>query len=443
MKMSAKLVWIIVCSIGCFGQIFWLTNQYMRYDVNTAVEFMFHDVINLPSISVCGYFALLANWDQLKSHCNLIAGMNDSICNDTSTTSMRDHVQGLDLDQLAQTINSIAEHVPIDSIVNNLTMRVDDFLIGHRYFDKRINDVATKKGYNETFTVTEVLWGQAKCFTLNWKDGLEQQDYWSLKRHRSLLNVFLILIMNRAVFSSFRISVMIHTDNSEIPRYGAIDMVIVNSGDSHIQLKFELFESQILPDPFPTKCLDYKEASHGTHDNRAACYDSCFTEACMSRFNKKPVPMRMVSSDRGIFGMSGAFMEKNSEAINSLSNKCMRACLKQDCNQRLFTISQQSAAYNMKTAETYVQFGLNSMPIHGSKSIPKVNFESFATDVSSTFGFWLGISVFSVFEWITSISKRLFSRSRKRSSMQVDNGRVVHRGVPFRYGPHGHIVQGM
>ena len=64
-----RIIWILLCSMCCFVDIFFLTVQYMKYDTKASVKVMFDDIIHLPPNILCTSIAALLNWDDERLQC--------------------------------------------------------------------------------------------------------------------------------------------------------------------------------------------------------------------------------------------------------------------------------------------------------------------------------------------------------------------------------------
>lgn len=121
----------------------------------------------------------------------------------------------------------------------------------------------------------------------------------------------------------------------------------------------------------------------------------CFGNYSMKFFGIKArvQDIRLESTDSGKTS-HGSFPVTNRESITWISKTCDNVCRKRECHQVLYIPKIKSSDSMTANKREHWCF-LPSSPSVLSESSAKISFESYATDLSSTLGFWLGVSVIS------------------------------------------------
>ena len=408
---------MLLCSMGCFAHILVLTLQYMKYDISTSVEIMFEDIIHLPSITLCASIVALLNWDdeRLQEKCVEITG-DDSCLSMTGTEIERKITRNFTLGERDVASQTIMSYFSIADILANLTIGVDGFLLAHyRHNTKEGTVDAVFDEASATFRVKEMILVNDKCYTLSWKEEWAHPDYWDMRRHRKSKGLFTFFRINKQKTRTIQWLLLSYGENNATNRFGSFDQMFLNAVGYTLST-FELIKSQFLPAPFPTKCRDYKQS--GGLDNRGGCYETCFAETAWITFQMKPQPVRMEVDDHNK-SMTSKFMDANSVALRALSEPCKKACAFQDCKQNVYTTIPKSTL--RKKASEYVShgFAIPTSPVVVTISTAKITFAGFGTDISSTLGFWLGLSVLSIMKW----SKRMFCKLFRNTGSSKNGNR--------------------
>jgi hypothetical protein len=166
---------------------------------------------------------------------------------------------------------------------------------------------------------------------------------------------------------------------------------------------FSVMESKLLPAPFATDCIDYERSEQsstviGKHfPSRASYHEECISRYSMKYFGIK-ARINGLRLDAGDPGKTSPYMFKknikNQRIIANISDMCDSMFRKQDCHQIVYTPMIKSTNSAVQNETTFLLY-LPKTPSIVSESSAKINFESFVTDLCSTFGFWLGLSVMS------------------------------------------------
>ena len=390
--------------MGCFAHILVLTLQYMEYDISTSVEVMYEDIIHLPSITFCTSIAAVLKWDdnRLQEKCAEITG--DASCTGMSETEIEQKItSSFSISQRSAASEKILHHFSISDILTNLTTPVDGLLFGHyRYNDKKgVSEVVLDETSN-TFDIEEIIMIDNKCYTLAWKEKYAHPDYWDIRRLRKSMGLFQVFIFEKHKAKTLQWLLMSYGGNNNSFRYGIFDQMIIPTLGYTIST-FQLVRSQFLPPPFPTNCRDYETEGF---DNRAGCYEICFAEMTWTMFKLKPQAVRMDQHD-GNMSMTSRFMDDNSDALKSLSGRCKKECVFQDCQQDVYTTIPKSSMKKQEVEMVSHGCALPTSPVVATISMAKITFTGFATDVSSTLGFWLGLSVLSIMKWAKRMLRRM------------------------------------
>lgn len=398
-----KLVWILTCCIGCFTQIIMLVVQYMEYEVSTRVAFAYPDIMVMPLITFCTRLTWMMDWNDshVKSVCLNTFG-NES-CHRRSTANFTNVLSD-------QIVENLFEAFTIPELIN-ATHRADSIIKSYVGFDQNYEYVSSRN-LAETFDITEFITSAFKCYTLKWKPELDNKPFWSMRRKRRAL---VYLSFNPDVKARVKQMYLIYSSHQYY--YADTDLVTVSLEHQYSISSYDVIETTILPAPFASDCIVYSIASTKSV-TRASCYEYCFGNYSMRYFGfmTRVQDMRLDSFYAGKTSY-GDFAAKNRERIKWISKMCDNICRKSECHQIVYLSKIKSSD---TTASDNTRHGsyMPSSPTVKAQSLAKISFESFATDLSSTFGFWLGVSVFSLLEsimiWVRRIANYRCNKDRDR-----------------------------
>lgn len=431
-----RIVWILLCCIGCIAHISLLVIQYMNYDISTSVTYTFEDIIHLPSITVCGNILELANWDdeKMRRHCDDLTG-SLTCMNDTSDQIAAFVANNVSLGQRLPLSLSFMDYFTMSEMMKG-THDVDKLILGYMRFNPLTGDNDRCRYLSDTFDIVHYVTGIYKCMTISWKKPYDVVNFLKLKRQFTSSGMFLFLVRNEFLMHKASMLIVGYSSNHVIPRNGDSDSIIIAADKDISSSSYDLLKNKFLEAPFATNCIDYKKM-YGL-ESRTHCYDSCFKRACVQRLNRMPIGVLMSDNDNGnIMSMSDSFIAERNEEINKMSQECDNLCSRQDCRQIVYAARMKSTTRGDNgTISGHVSYVPNA-PIVVTECLQKVTFAEFATDLGSTFGFWLGLSVLSAFSWVQCMLQKIVSNKRpwSRSVISLKEDQVTKRTIVKRRKP--------
>ena len=405
-----RLLWILLCCGGLFAQIFLLVFQYMRYDISTSVTFTFENIIHLPAITICATILELGKWDdeRLRKHCGELTG-SQTCMNETAEQISSFVADKVPLDMRLPASFKFMDHLTISEIMQ-VTHEVDKLIMGHLRFNPEIGGQDKVFGVADTYETVHFLTGIYKCATLIWKKRYETAGYLKLKRQFTSSGLFSVIVRNELLMDKISMLTLSYTGNRVIPRIGDSDFIQIPGGRGLTSSSYDLFMSKFLEAPFATDCVDYRRDYK--LESRADCYDTCFEDASVRALQRKPLGVRHDGRDGGIMSMSESFVTNNHRVISRISNECDNKCSRQDCVQTVYSPRMKSMSRSDNSSMTgYLSYVPNS-PIVVTECMQKITFAEFATDLGSTFGFWLGLSVLTAFTWMQKLVQKIVQQQR-------------------------------
>ena len=437
-----KLFWILLCCGGLFAQIFMLTLQYMQYEISTSVTFTFEDIINLPAITICGNILELGNWDdeRLRKHCGNLTG-SSTCMNETAEQITSYVVFKVPLTRRLPLSFKFMDYFTISEIMQ-LTHNMDKLIMGHMRYNSETGGTDKRMGVDDTFDVTHFLTGIYKCMTLTWKKQYETASYLKLKRQFTSSGMLVTFVRSDFLIDKVSMLTFSYTGNRKNNTISDSDVLVISARRAISSSSYDLYKSKFLEAPFATNCVNYRSV-YGVA-SRSHCYESCFIEACVRNLKRKPIGVWMDEEDGSMMAMSETFVEEHYEEISRLSKDCDSRCFRQDCIQIVHSARMKSSARDDNgTISGYVSYVPNS-PVVVTECMQKVTFAEFVTDVGSTFGFWLGLSVLTAFTWLQKLTlKILRKRSCKRTRAKKERKHRNNLPVPRHHRAESTSVYGI
>ena len=238
------------------------------------------------------------------------------------------------------------------------------------------------------------------CYTFKVKKGVEGSDEFrisNLKVNRAFLVSGLLYSVYMTEEASRRIGEVElgYVWHSEIPIAGYQKSVRTLIHNSVLTLTFSYFNSALLKRPYRTDCLDYTQFN----GSRAMCHDTCAYFESRRLTPKSP----FIYPGIGVFkGMKGHILPFDTESskidvriLDRIEKACARKCSKSECHRRIYVPQIESTIETEQNITILATFTFN-MPPTSVHSIPTLGIWEFLTDIGSTFGFWLGISLLAV-----------------------------------------------
>jgi hypothetical protein len=355
-------------------------------------------MVHLPAMTFCGSILELADWsdEKLRSECAKITGLQT--CMNETADKISSYVSSnVRLDDKLDATFKLIDSFTISELMHG-THEPGKLFMAHLRINSETQAADQFYGLTDTFETSNYLNRVFSCVTLKWKAPYDKIPYATLQRQITSVGMFAFLVR-----SDFLISIMSQVSVAYSPNERKLitsDMLILPGGKGICTSFYDLFKGTLLPAPFWTDCINYSDYGF---ENKAHCYETCYTTACIDRFNRTPLSSRMDETYGNLYGMSEKFVNEHYQTLNMLSNECDQKCKWLDCQQVIYSTRMKSSDKDdAVTLSGHVSY-LPTSPIVIVECMQKLTFAEFATDLCSTFGFWLGLSVISVVTWMQEL----------------------------------------
>lgn len=167
---------------------------------------------------------------------------------------------------------------------------------------------------------------------------------------------------------------------------------------SIVAMTFMQYESLLLPKPYKTECNDYADFN----GSRALCYDVCTYNLSIHYFNRIYPGIR-VDETRGekVIAYNGKDQIPEIDQMKLIESECHQKCLhERPCHQIIYVPEIQSTVSSEYSSALFIF--TYTVPPTSIVSIPRLGFWEFITDIASTFGFWLGVSMLGFIKLVNS-----------------------------------------
>lgn len=235
------------------------------------------------------------------------------------------------------------------------------------------------------------------CFTFKVRNGITLVSIPNIKVNRAIVISGLVYSISftpeaSRTISEVDVSYCRHTD---YPIAGYQKSIRTQLNNTDFILSFSHFDSRLLEWPYPTQCQYYVNYN----GSRALCHDSCAYELSIKSFNESIYPgiaiFKWMKGKILSFGPNSSHVEKSvTSKLRQIETTCKNKCSQTECHRSIYVPQIESGleADNLTTLATFTF----TVPPTSVKSIPTLEISEFLTDVGSTFGFWLGISLLNV-----------------------------------------------
>jgi hypothetical protein len=417
-------LWLLVCNVACFLHIIALTLQYMSYDISTSVRASNVDQIMLPDVTICNEMLIMSNTSNnyFRENCDHILQRHD--CQTMGDYEIFPLLKNLTDEAWTPIIDRLINRFTTKQLLQQVSVNARAFITKHERFKRDKWKRETFSDLRESFDVYDSLLSYRRCYTLQWTEGLQREDYWLLRR--KAVNNFLGIYLDTTFVDPMTLILIGLTENRKLPSVSSTDFVTSSPEARARQVKFDLMRSKFLPQPFATNCIDYNETTGGKISSRDECFESCYAPAHYRRHRKIPMLLRRDKKYADFTSTTYTEDSVHPLDVSDLYFECQRKCDHPDCNQVDYLLTVMSTSELSVHEDKYeIQFYVSSSPVIRREGMPAISLETFITAVSSTFGFWLGVSVFSIGDIIHLISRnvRRTCKRKQRGQGSIRNDR--------------------
>ena len=299
---------------------------------------------------------------------------------------------------------------------------------------------------SDLFGIVSHIWGYYNCFQFNFKMNNYSMDILTSYRAETVSSLlYLIRLSQRGINITSQVTIEFNWNN-KYNRLGYIRSLTLSELNNLIRLTYDEYTNILLPPPFSTNCRNYGSNDQGNKDeaviDRGSCFESCMKNRTMDILGSEIIfPGVYVFEEStkkkpALEHMTVHEMLSNKSLIRirkSLTKECDKICDRPTCEDTFYIpILKSSTEFHTPNIMIYVM----QSPKIDTTVDPKLSMIGYFTNVFSTFGFWIGMSVFSFVEiGIDFLSARLkkfmekVERNRRQETNRKFQDRVKNRDL--------------
>ena len=438
--------------------IYQICDEYFRYDVTTNVRIGLPDPVEFPSLTLCVDLVESLKWEQMSSGLirRLLTFTEETTFNETDVSwfinnrkQIRDQIRRFQ-DESSYVhfyiYNNLVKEKTVAEILN-LTEAFEEIFgyfattgLAHEDIDSKNLTKTVYRLSNDSdfqFSLDMVfIHNFKKCFTINIRPNFKK---FSFKELCTMSNRIKLCNLTSWVsdFGS-RVKVKLHAKDYFI---GVEDIMFSINPSTHRTTTYVRHESTRLKYPYKTNCRDYTKTGFLSQKH---CYEMCFKAKTVDdwksiipeshAFQTDMIPLREEGlssnkSDIRTFFASGTckiecgnrdcqsvtFLVDDIEMGPDYSLAVMRATYSATVNPYFFDLSDEEKLEAVATSPDNL-CGQEICPadqaVTRTETQASISLISFLTSVFSTFGFWLGISVYSSVHFVKESWTKVMNRQQ-------------------------------
>ena len=406
--------------------VYHICDQYFYYDVTTNVRIGFPEVVEFPSMTLCPVLVNLLKWEKMSTDLrrNLLQVALSTPTNETLVSQLLNNASLIGpevfvYDAWTETAynmyNRLVKEVSVGMIFK-LTAPFHEVFpffttigLTHNSFgsdeQKTKEELPTSGKFQFTIDST-FIHDRYKCWTLNIRPELNKVKFDELQA---------IYVQPKRFMASWYsyvttdFHVYIHNKGFLINTID--DKTIVKSG-SGVETSFISHESIFLEYPYKTNCRDYTKIGF---TSRKHCKEMCFKSKTIQRYKALVEDTHAFQSDNMFFNQSQYPWTERS-TVRFFIRQCMNDCKERDCRSVTYHKGDSFYAGNEKFSGQRIYMAYNVITF--TKTQAAFPLVSFLTELFSTFGFWMGLSVANSLKFVKGTWKKLTSSGHQRKSRE-------------------------
>lgn len=435
----ATMIWLTICCVGLCIQGNKIWSGYFSYAINTNVQLTIQENLKVPTMVFCSELVRLIKWHELSHEERVLVLHSDSgqsLVNYDAKNETHESIKRLPLivkNSTWKAINKIAirlQGLSIDRLLQ-LTYDYNDVFYWIRSYVENASDVNQSyqifmpSDYDKIFTLRQFVFDFYKCFIFERKGDFKDIKYSHVKRQTKTPGLVYQIMLSQSFCEK-----LLYTCLSLTQTTLTVDEAFVPLNVEprvHI-LKYETFERKLLPKPFMTKCVTYTDIGF---DSRGKCYEHCLLKAVELETNGTKVPPSVgiySNTRKKIIGMSELdkrtlMAHKNEtyeQMLHRVDSSCEDKCQEKDCES---VTHVPSIMGSFEASNTVYNMYLPISPTISATCQEAVSLIEFLTDMVSAFGFWFGLSVFGLWDFIISLVGR-YTRSQVQKFSHIKRNRT-------------------
>ena len=475
MKVKVTTLYCVICSLANILHVYQICDEYLRYDVTTNVQVSVPDEIPFPSITLCVDLIDSLNWSALSNE--TIRNLFDSASEKSISQLVKDRNFIL---KLLQSFTRERHDLVTSELYDNLILELS--------VSEIINISAFLSDIIDEIMVTKFLYNVSQLMTFRKEErvseGLVYFDINELHRAQFTIDMTYIHLRQKCIVmrpkpelqninyddqfskSGTRFIILSGQYNRPICIYVLSHGYLITPTDTFVNVKsnrklissFVTHSSTLLEYPYKTNCRDYSKTGIMS---RSLCRQQCFKTLSMKQFKDIPEESYAFQSDIAYFQSApneneSLVQEINESLFENILEQCKETCLEVECQSLVYIQSdlrqslmtspiadtcslksvkrsqtEQSVCKKQKQLEKSYLFLLvaEGKPGTRTETQPAIPLVSFLTGLFSTFGFWLGLSVFGS----ANFFQILWSKARKNKKLKPktqQDVRIIRRQQP-------------
>ncbi len=348
MEKIINYIFAVICLTGCLLQIYKISDIYFSYETTTDVRYYKESIISLPAVTICARKYYFASENVLKLIFN-----NYSIDSSKKQPEIMNYLNKLNIKEQFQTLNS-AQKILTE---NCTVLRTKGFNSSENYLKcDKISSIRMSIGYNFV------------CATIFSQVNGEADDKYSIDL-RKFNNLFYLIGIRLPNYVK-QVVLYIHSRSETFySRIGKSNLRISYNESEYIEVNYEKTIVELMPKPYSTACVDYKQFGYNL---RSDCIFECESSFFKNKMNLWPKYFHSHDSESDLLMTD---LSKNLSFNTIPEKKCEKTCgLENDCKTEYFI-----PEYIRIPKETYNRFTIDvrqtRYPILSIKHSPKIQFE--------------------------------------------------------------------
>ncbi|KAI1291854.1 hypothetical protein HDE_07599 [Halotydeus destructor] len=407
-----RAIWICLCLSGNTYQIFSLSNAYFSYDVATTVRINFPDNFEPPANTLC--FALInmvrmelvmKRWPDFKAR----FGKEIKGAANMSDSRFKATMAKMPVGKKIQLSKYLYEGIKVEDAFS-LTYGHEELF----YYCRIIQIpgyVHSMNTCDKVYNVTESFMGVGKCFTFIHKVPLVY-NYITVQRMKNYPGVTDIIVMKNYL-RNVTTDLQFFTHPSQTYAREGLSRYLYLTPLGLFSVTHSTFTNKLLPAPYDTDCQNYTLSGYF---DRGDCYETCVNKLSLKRLGKlAPGPVILLDEFRNEHLIDPSTVITNETiglSIIKINDDCEKYCSKPDCENTYYVPSMMASMdYENPLITSYVE----QQPVINTVYEQKQDFIQYFTDLFSTFGFWIGVSGLTMFDFVWDVMSR-----RKKSKNITD-----------------------
>ena len=383
----------LFCFLVNILHIYYLCDEYFKFEVTTNVEIAIPDEIEVPAFTICSYLFDAIKWedltsDQRKKLFEGLKGFKPPV--DFSPSNIRSlRVTRSISDQISKNLYYMFNTSSLFHQTRDLWEVINETKVNSLIHKRMaLDSLGDHRLFRNTMTFVR---GNSKCFTLELRKefgrGLNYEDFISDTSGMPWINHFF--------FKSHQMSVVLYNHRSGHVLTQLHSFISIEP-QYYLLTSFETYTTILLPSPYSSNCRHYPVLQA---TSKAHCKEMCMKAMIADKYKILDTHYHAYILDSYPI-RQGAL--RNETERESIVDHCHRKCWQKDCFSAFFY--PLGRTYSRRNQSSVVTIAKKT-PSTRTEAQPAIPFIVFLTNVLSTLGIWLGVSLLGSGSEIKRIAK--------------------------------------